>query len=57
MKIVGRKDTPLHFCGLKVWAVSGEETFLEEHEADPEPIRPLESKKCGLIIPKPVEFE
>jgi len=30
LKIVGKKNTPLHFCGLKVWAVSGEETNLEE---------------------------
>jgi hypothetical protein len=42
---------------LKVWAVSGLETFLEEEDIEPEAPHPLHSKEGKEIMPEPVGFE
>jgi hypothetical protein len=57
IKIQGPPKQYLHFCGLKVWAITTGEEVVSEEPEEPEPIKVLRTTGGGTVIPKLAEFK
>jgi len=66
IKIQAAPKKYLHFCGLKVWAVSGdlvdetrevkeEAETIDDDEEEPEPVHPVKTSSGATVQPEPEE--
>jgi len=57
IKIQGKKEKALHFCGLKIWTVSATEEVMDYEMDEPEPIGMMMSSTGFEIIPELLHFK